>query len=89
MLGDVLRKPQVNVSHALICLIHEQRPVCSRLLNRLSVEVVSLRPLDLVRIVGVLDQSCEVRLLVGALAGELVDCERDRDRRECDVEAFL
>lgn len=77
------------MSHALVRLIHEQRPVCSRLLHRLSVEVVPLRPLDLVRIVGVLDQACEVRLLVGALAGELVDCERDGDRGEGDVEAFL
>ena len=52
-------------------------------------EVVPLCPFRLVVGVCVSDQACEVWLLIGALAGELVQREGEWDRGDGDIEAFL
>lgn len=75
--------------HALVALVQKQHPIARRLLDHLRVHVVSLGEFVLVFCILAADQAREIGLLVGALAGEFVDCEGGWNGGEGDVEAGL
>lgn len=77
------------MSHRLIGLVQEQYPIRRSLLDHLRVQIVSLRPLRLPIIVGVSNHAREVRLLVRALPGELIEGEGGWYGGDRDVKAGL
>jgi len=83
---ELFRISQVHLPDTLSTFVQEQYTVRSSLLYSLSVEVISVRPLRLIAIVGVSDQARKVGLVVSALLGEFVDCEGGWDRGYRDVE---
>lgn len=85
----ILRKPQIHHSRPLLRLIQKDQSIARRLLNSLCMEVIP--SLELILVFGVLvgDVSGGPWLLVGALAGELVEGYGERDGGDSDVEAGL
>ena len=72
-LRNVLWKPQVYPPRPSLTLVYEQVLVRRCLLKHLHVQVIPVRPFLRVAVVCVANETGEVGLLVGALAGESVE----------------
>lgn len=86
---DVLRKPQLDPAVGLCALVQEQYSVSRRSLHHLRVHVVASCPLVGILVVGVADVAGEERLVLGALARELVQGEGGGEGGQGDVEVSL
>lgn len=86
---DILRKPQLDPAVGLCALVQEQYSVSRSSLHHLCVHVVASCPLVLILVVGVADVAGEERLILGALARELVQGEGGGKGGQGDIEASL
>lgn len=86
---DILRKPQLDPAVGLCALVQEQYSVSRRSLHHLCVHIIALCPLVLILVVGVADVAGKERLVLGALARELVQGEGGGKGGQGDVESSL